>query len=55
VALAAIGVAIWLLVAGSDSLSGATDRHGAVVEELTIHSDAVGRDEPVKVVMAVGL
>ena len=50
-ALAGAGVAIWLVLDGGDGLPGSTDRHGTDVEGLVIHSEAVGADQPVKVVI----
>jgi S-formylglutathione hydrolase FrmB len=54
VALAIIGVALWVIVGGGgDSLPlpGFDDRHGAKVEDLTVDSKAVGAEQPVKVVV----
>jgi S-formylglutathione hydrolase FrmB len=52
IALAVVGVVVWILVGGgTDALPGFDDRHGAKVEELTIHSKAVGADQPVTVVI----
>jgi S-formylglutathione hydrolase FrmB len=44
---------IWIVAGGGDGPLS-SDRHGADVEELTIHSDAVGGDQPVKVVVPAG-
>jgi S-formylglutathione hydrolase FrmB len=51
VALGAVGVVavgVWLLVRGGPE---SYDALGAQVEDLTIHSEAIGADEPVKVVV----
>jgi S-formylglutathione hydrolase FrmB len=44
-ALVAVAVAVWLVVRGGDA-----DRRGASVEEITISSKAVGREQPVSIV-----
>jgi S-formylglutathione hydrolase FrmB len=51
-ALAAAGIAIWIVVGGdTDAVPGLDDRHGAKIEDLTVHSSAVDAAEPVKVVI----
>jgi S-formylglutathione hydrolase FrmB len=50
-ALAAVAVVAWIVLKGGEGLPGFDDRHGAKIEELTVHSDAVGGDERVKVVI----
>ena len=47
-AVLAVAIGVWLLVAGGPE---SFDARGAAVENLTIHSEAIGADEPVKIVI----
>ncbi len=50
-AVLAVGVAVWLVVGGSDEKQSVSNEHGADVRDLTVRSDAVGAEQPVTVVV----